>query len=90
MLQLARKNFFGKTEEEIGYVIQQTLQGHQRALISSMYAEEIELESQKFSRAIKDEAANYLAEMGIRLVSYTVADIWDGEGFLKGIGQKQA
>ncbi|GFN81488.1 flotillin-1 [Plakobranchus ocellatus] len=90
MLQMASENFLGRTEEEIGYVVQQTLEGHQRAIISSMSAEEIYVDRQKFSRAFYEEPVSDLINMGIRLVSYTISDIWDGEGFLKKIGQKRA
>merc|ERR1719211_438216 len=86
MLLAACEQFLGKTEDEITQVALETLEGHQRAIMGSMTVEEIYRDRKKFSKAVFEVASSDLVNMGITVVSYTLKDIRDEEGYLKALG----
>ncbi|VDM03837.1 unnamed protein product [Schistocephalus solidus] len=87
MLSTACEQFLGKTEEEIQEVAKETLEGHQRAIMGNMTVEEIYKDRKKFSKAVFEVASSDLINMGISVVSYTLKDIKDDQGYLKALGQ---
>jgi len=86
MLLAACEQFLGKNEDEITQVALETLEGHQRAIMGSMTVEEIYRDRKKFSKAVFEVASSDLVNMGITVVSYTLKDIRDEEGYLKALG----
>merc|ERR1719195_2013798 len=86
MLLDACEQFLGKNEDEITQVALETLEGHQRAIMGSMTVEEIYRDRKKFSKAVFEVASSDLVNMGITVVSYTLKDIRDEEGYLKALG----
>ncbi|KAK7496992.1 hypothetical protein BaRGS_00011728 [Batillaria attramentaria] len=89
MLHAACELFLGKSEREIQAVAQETLEGHQRAIMGNMTVEEIYKDRKKFSKAVFEVASSDLVNMGIYVVSYTLKDIRDDEGYLKALGEKR-
>lgn len=79
MLAAACEQFLGKTVAEIRDVAQETLEGHQRAIMGNMTVEEIYKDRKKFSKAVFEVASSDLVNMGISVVSYTLKDIKDDE-----------
>merc|ERR1719229_1831037 len=67
-------------------IAKETLEGHQRAIMGSMTVEEIYRDRKKFSKAVFEVASSDLVNMGITVVSYTLKDIRDEEGYLKALG----
>eukprot|EP00096_Caligus_rogercresseyi_P014879 TRINITY_DN7357_c0_g1_i1.p1 TRINITY_DN7357_c0_g1~~TRINITY_DN7357_c0_g1_i1.p1 ORF type:complete len:441 (-),score=145.50 TRINITY_DN7357_c0_g1_i1:591-1913(-) len=86
MLLAACEQFLGKNEEQIQQVALETLEGHQRAIMGSMTVEEIYKDRKKFSKQVFEVASSDLVNMGITVVSYTLKDIRDEEGYLKALG----
>jgi flotillin len=86
MLQAACQQFIGKKEENIRRIAHETLEGHQRAIMGNMTVEEIYRDRKKFARAVFEVASSDLVNMGISVVSYTIKDIKDEEGYLKALG----
>ncbi|BFZ19984.1 hypothetical protein BsWGS_23021 [Bradybaena similaris] len=89
LLQAACELFLGKSEKEIRKVAQETLEGHQRAIMGNMTVEEIYKDRKKFSKAVFEVASSDLVNMGIYVVSYTLKDIRDEEGYLFSLGRKR-
>lgn len=89
MLQSACELFLGKSEREIKKVAQETLEGHQRAIMGNMTVEEIYKDRKKFSKAVFEVASSDLVNMGIYVVSYTLKDLRDEEGYLRALGMKR-
>ncbi|CAG9824211.1 unnamed protein product [Phaedon cochleariae] len=87
MLLAACEQFLGKNETEIQHIAHVTLEGHQRAIMGSMTVEEIYKDRKKFSKQVFEVASSDLVNMGITVVSYTLKDIRDEEGYLKSLGQ---
>ncbi|VDP91367.1 unnamed protein product [Echinostoma caproni] len=65
MLAAACEQFLGKTVAEIREVAQETLEGHQRAIMGNMTVEEIYKDRKKFSKAVFEVASSDLVNMGI-------------------------
>ncbi|XP_040577311.1 flotillin-1 [Lepeophtheirus salmonis] len=86
MLLAACEQFLGKNQEQIQQVALETLEGHQRAIMGSMTVEEIYKDRKKFSKQVFEVASSDLVNMGITVVSYTLKDIRDEEGYLKALG----
>jgi len=86
LLMAACEQFLGKPENEIRRVALETLEGHQRAIMGSMTVEEIYKDRKKFSRQVFEVASSDLVNMGITVVSYTLKDVRDDEGYLKALG----
>jgi len=89
MLHAACQQFLGKSEEEIRKIALETLEGHQRAIMGTMTVEEIYQDRKKFSKSVFEVASSDLVNMGISVISYTLKDIRDEEGYLKALGQRR-
>ncbi|XP_018020905.1 flotillin-1 isoform X4 [Hyalella azteca] len=86
MLLAACEQFLGKTEQEIHTIALETLEGHQRAIMGSMSVEEIYKDRKKFNHNVFEVASTDLVTMGITVLSYTLKDIHDDEGYLDALG----
>ncbi|XP_066254607.1 flotillin-1 isoform X1 [Euwallacea similis] len=86
MLLAACEQFLGKPEKEIEHIALVTLEGHQRAIMGSMTVEELYKDRKKFSKQVFEVASSDLVNMGITVISYTIKDIRDEEGYLKSLG----
>ncbi|XP_045108964.1 flotillin-1-like isoform X5 [Portunus trituberculatus] len=86
MLLAACEQFLGKTEHEVQQVALETLEGHQRAIMGSMSVEEIYKDRKKFNQHVFEVASSDLINMGITVLSYTLKDIHDDEGYLDALG----
>lgn len=87
MLKTAAEIFGSKTAEEILFVSKETLEGHQRAIMGNMTVEEIYRDRKTFSERVFAVASTDFIQMGIKIVSYTIKDITDEEGYLWALGQ---
>ncbi|XP_067057792.1 flotillin-1-like [Acropora muricata] len=86
MLFAACQQFLGKSVAEIRSVALETLEGHQRAIMGTMTVEEIYKDRKKFSKSVFEVASSDLVNMGVSVVSYTIKDIRDDEGYLHALG----
>jgi len=86
MLRAACEQFLGKSEKDVMNVAKETLEGHQRAIMASMTVEEIYKNRKKFSKKVFEVASSDMVDMGFTVVSYTIKDISDEEGYLKALG----
>jgi len=86
MLRQACAHFLGKTEDAIRNIALETMEGHQRAIMGQMTVEEIVKERKAFGIKVFEVASTDLLNMGIQVVSYTLKDIRDRNGYLKALG----
>eukprot|EP00794_Sanderia_malayensis_P016207 gene16207-17838_t len=89
MLHHACEQFLGKTTRQIHQIALETLEGHQRAIMGTMTVEEIYQDRKKFSKSVFEVASSDLVNMGISVISYTLKDIRDEEGYLLSLGMKR-
>lgn len=86
MLATACMHFLGKEEEEIRNIALETMEGHQRAIMGTMTVEQIYQDRKEFSKQVFEVASTDMINMGITVVSYTLKDIKDRDGYLKALG----
>merc|ERR1712002_115143 len=89
MLAAACMQFLGKKEREIQAIALETMEGHQRAIMGTMTVEEIYQDRKKFAMTVSEVSLKDLDKMGITLISYTMKDVSDDEGYLKSLGMKR-
>jgi len=85
----ASEQFLSKSEAEIRNVALQTLEGHLRAILGTLTVEEIYKDRDAFAARVQDVAAGDLANMGLGIVSFTIKDIRDDQGYLDALGRKR-
>ena len=83
----AAEQFLGKNTDEIRNIATQTLEGHLRAILGTMTVEEIYQNRDAFASKVQEVAAGDMANMGLGIVSFTIRDIRDGQGYLEALGK---
>lgn len=85
----AAEQFLGKTEEELKMIATETLEGHLRAILGTMTVEEIYKDRSRFAQEVQEVAATDFAKMGLQIVSFTIKDVRDKNGYLDALGRPQ-
>src|SRR5213079_3541360 len=83
----AAEQFLSKGAEEIKNIAMQTLEGHLRAILGTMTVEEIYQNRDAFASKVQEVAAGDMANMGLGIVSFTIRDIRDSQGYLEALGK---
>jgi flotillin len=85
----AAEQFLGKPEEELKGIATQTMEGHLRAILGTMTVENVYRNREEFARNVQEVAASDLNKMGLQIVSFTIRDVRDKNGYLEALGQPQ-
>lgn len=85
-LRTAAQQFLGKSLQEIEGVALQTMEGHQRSMLGTMTVEEIYQDRDAFARQVREVAGTDMANMGLEIVSFTIKDIRDEQGYMDALG----
>ncbi len=85
----AAEMFLSKTTKQMNEIAHQMMQGHLRAVISTLPFEEIHANPEAFAQTVHRLTAADLANMGIQVVSFTIRQVRDPSGYLKAIGRPQ-
>jgi flotillin len=83
----AAEQFLGKSTQEIQQIATQTLEGHLRAILGTMTVEDIYQNRDAFASKVQEVAAGDMANMGLGIVSFTIRDIRDSQGYLEALGK---
>ena len=83
----AAEQFLSKTPTEVMSIAHQTLEGHLRAIIGKMTVEELYKDRDKFAQNVQSESATDFANMGLQVVSFTIKEIQDDQGYLDALGK---
>lgn len=86
-ISTASEQFLGKNTDEIRNIATQTLEGHLRAILGTMTVEEIYQNRDAFASKVQEVAAGDMANMGLGIVSFTIRDIRDSQGYLDALGK---
>ena len=86
-IRTAAEQFLGKSQDEIRNIATQTLEGHLRAILGTMTVEEIYQNRDAFASKVQEVAAGDMANMGLSIVSFTIRDIRDTQGYLDALGK---
>src|SRR5437870_4144089 len=83
----AAEQFLSKDTASIMNIATQTLEGHLRAILGTMTVEEIYQNRDAFASKVQEVAAGDMANMGLGIVSFTIRDIRDTQGYLDALGK---
>jgi len=83
----AAEQFLSKATDDIKNIAMQTLEGHLRAILGTMTVEEIYQNRDAFASKVQEVAAGDMANMGLSIVSFTIRDIRDTQGYLDALGK---
>jgi flotillin len=88
-LHRAIENFLSKGSSGIVDVSQEVLEGHMRAALGTMSVEEIYADREGFARKVRDAAAEDFSRLGLELVSFSLKDISDAQGYILALGARR-
>lgn len=83
----AAEMFLSKTPGEMNEIAHQMMQGHLRAVISTLPFEEIHNNPEAFAQTVQRLTAEDLANMGIQVVSFTIREVQDPSGYMQALGR---
>ncbi|QPC45744.1 flotillin family protein [Mangrovibacillus cuniculi] len=83
----AAEQFLGKSKADREGEAREVLEGHLRSILGSMTVEEIYKNREKFSQEVQRVASQDLAKMGLVIVSFTIKDVRDKNGYLDSLGK---
>ncbi len=83
----AAEQFLSKDTAAIMNIATQTLEGHLRAILGTMTVEEIYQNRDAFAQKVQEVAAGDMGNMGLHIVSFTIKDIRDTQGYLDALGK---
>ncbi|MFC4024337.1 flotillin family protein [Oceanobacillus longus] len=83
----AAEQFLGKSKADRENEAKEVLEGHLRSILGSMTVEEIYKNRDKFSQEVQRVASQDLAKMGLIIVSFTIKDVKDKNGYLDSLGK---
>src|SRR5205809_3688674 len=86
-ISTAAEQFLSKGVDEIKNIATQTLEGHLRAILGTMTVEDIYQNRDAFATRVQEVAAGDMANMGLTIVSFTIRDIRDAQGYLEALGK---
>lgn len=83
----AAEQFMGKPTETIIDEAEEVLEGHLRAILGTMTVEDAYKNRERFASEVQAVAARDLKKMGLQIVSFTIKDIRDNNGYLEALGR---
>lgn len=83
----AAEQYMGKPTEGLKSEAQEVLEGHLRAILGTMTVEEVYRNRDKFAQEVQGVAAKDLKKMGLQIVSFTIKDVRDKQGYLEALGK---
>ena len=85
----AAEQFLSKSLDEIKSITYQMMAGHLRAMLGTLTVEDIMTAHESFAQKVQEVSANDLANMGLTVVSFTIREISDSNGYLQALGRPQ-
>lgn len=83
----AGEQFLSMRVEQVKNIALQTLEGHLRGILGTLTVEEIYKDRDKFAQRVQEVSALDLKNMGLTIVSFTIKNIHDDQGYLDALGQ---
>ncbi len=88
-IRIAAEQFLSKGRTDIMRIALQTLEGHLRAIIGSMTVEDAYNNREQFASRVQEVAESDMEGMGLTIISFTIRDIKDKQGYLDALGRPQ-
>ncbi|HEY1273499.1 MAG TPA: SPFH domain-containing protein [Thermoleophilaceae bacterium] len=86
-VERAAEQFLSRGPEDIVRTALQAVEGHMRSAIGGLSIEDIYRERQRLIEAVRELAEPDLGRMGLEIVSLTVRNVGDKQGYLEALGR---
>ena len=86
-IERAAQQFLSRSRDDIVRTAMQAVEGHMRAAVGGLSIEDIYRERQKLVAAVRELAVPDLNRMGLTIVSLTIRNIGDKQGYLEALGR---
>ena len=86
-IRTAAEQFLSMGTNQIQNIALQTVEGHLRAILGTLTVEEAYSNRDAFAAKVQEVASTDLANMGLTIVSFTIRDIRDTQGYLDALGK---
>jgi flotillin len=86
-IQLAAEQFLSRGRDDIVRTAQQAVEGHLRAAVGAHSIEDVYRERARLIAATKEMVGPDLSAMGLEIVSLTIRQITDKQGYLEALGR---
>src|SRR5919201_1332810 len=86
-IERAAEQFLSRGREDIVRTAMQAVEGHMRAAVGGLSIEDIYRERQRLVAAVRELAEPDLHRMGLTIISLTVRNIADRQGYLEALGR---
>ncbi|HEY7620469.1 MAG TPA: SPFH domain-containing protein [Solirubrobacteraceae bacterium] len=86
-IERAAQQFLSRGSEDIVRTAMQAVEGHMRAAVGGLSIEDIYRERARLVAAVRDLAGPDLDSMGLQIVSLTIRNIADKQGYLEALGR---
>ncbi|MHC5268018.1 flotillin family protein [Enterococcus sp. LJL98] len=88
-IKTAAEQYLGKSTSELEDEAREVLEGHLRAILGTMTVEAIYKNRDDFAEQVQKVASTDLSKMGLEIVSFTIKDVTDPNGYLDALGRPQ-
>ena len=89
LLHRAVENFLSRGSDGVTYVSQEVLEGHMRGILGTLTVEEIYGDREAFADRVREEAAQDFSRLGLELISFSLKDIKDSQGYIENLGARR-
>src|SRR5436853_4261441 len=86
-IEQAARQFLSRGREDIVRTAMQAVEGHMRSAIGALSIEDIYRERQRLVAAVRTLAGPDLERMGLEIVSLTIRNVGDKQGYLEALGR---
>lgn len=86
-IERAAEQFLSRSREDIVRTAMQAVEGHMRSAVGALSIEDIYRERQKLVAHVRELAEPDLHRMGLEIVSLTVRNVADKQGYLEALGR---
>ncbi|MFN2617361.1 MAG: flotillin family protein [Thermoleophilaceae bacterium] len=86
-IERAAEQFLSRGREDIVRTAMQAVEGHMRTAVGSLSIEDIYRERQRLVKAVRELTEPDLHRMGLEIVSLTVRNVTDKQGYLEALGR---
>ena len=88
-IRQAAEQFLGEGVGGMRDVSLQIIEGHVRSTIGTMTVEEIYRNRKEFADKVEEEAGKDLARLGLTIISFSLTEIADTQGYLEALGRPE-
>lgn len=86
-IERAAEQFLSRSREDIVRTALQAVEGHMRAAVGGLSIEDIYRERQRLVASVRELAEPDLERMGLTIVSLTIRNVGDKQGYLEALGR---